>query len=79
MRTIEDKKNVLRLYDRIFGESYPSYQSVGRYQITAEEIKVGHAVIYRNHDGDKVSNLYVIQFCVVLLVLGRVTEFLLKF
>lgn len=53
MRTTEDKKNVLRLYDRIFSERYPSYQSIGRYQITSEEIEVGRAVIKRNYDGDK--------------------------
>ncbi|KAK8382570.1 hypothetical protein O3P69_015426 [Scylla paramamosain] len=53
MRTKEDKKSVLHLYDRIFGEGYPSYQSIGRYNITAREIQIGHAVINRNFDGDK--------------------------
>ncbi|XP_045137299.1 midasin-like isoform X1 [Portunus trituberculatus] len=53
MRTKEDKKSVLHLYDRIFGEGYPSYQSFGRYNITAGEIQIGHAVINRNFDGDR--------------------------
>lgn len=56
MRTAEDKRSVLRLYDGIFSERYPSYQSVGRYQITSEEIRVGRAAIKRNYHGDKVGS-----------------------
>ena len=66
MRTKEDKKRVLRLYDRIFGEMYPSYESIGKYSITAKEIQIGHAVITRNCDGyrseeDNTGDLYLMK------------------
>lgn len=55
MRTKEDKMNVFTLYDKIFGEQYPSYRSIGRYSITKTTLNVGKASISRNLDGDYVS------------------------
>ncbi|KAG7171260.1 Midasin-like 4, partial [Homarus americanus] len=66
MRTIEDKKNVFRLYNGIFGEEYPCYQSLGRFHITKTTVQVGHSVIDRNQDGnyseeDSSGDLYMIH------------------
>ncbi|KAK8720293.1 hypothetical protein OTU49_013436 [Cherax quadricarinatus] len=52
MRTSEDKKNVFDLYDSVFGEDYPSYQSTGRFHITITSLQVGQSHINRNHNGD---------------------------
>ncbi|KAK3879278.1 hypothetical protein Pcinc_016138 [Petrolisthes cinctipes] len=52
MRTTEDKKRVFDLYERVFEDSYPSYQSIGRFQITKTAIHVGQAVVTKKVDGD---------------------------
>lgn len=54
MRTAADKENVFRVYNRIFGEAYPSYQSVGRFHMTQKTVQVGHSFINRREDGDYV-------------------------
>lgn len=54
LRTLEDKKNVFRVYDYIFGEEFPSYQSFGRFHITKTTVQVGHSLIERRLDGDYV-------------------------
>lgn len=54
MRTKEDKMNVFKLYEQIFGQEYPSYWSIGRYSITKTTVQVGHSSIKRKLDGDYV-------------------------
>lgn len=54
LRTTEDKKRVFTLYERVFEDNYPSYQSVGRFQVTKTAVHVGHAVLPKNVDGDYV-------------------------
>ncbi|XP_047493219.1 LOW QUALITY PROTEIN: midasin-like [Penaeus chinensis] len=52
MRTAADKENVFTVYNRIFGEAYPSYQSVGRFHVTQKTVQVGHSFIDRKTGGD---------------------------
>ncbi|XP_071517971.1 midasin isoform X1 [Panulirus ornatus] len=52
MRTSEDKRNVFRVYDSIFGEEFPCYQSFGRFHITKTTVHVGHSSIEKRVDSD---------------------------
>ncbi|CAL4138118.1 unnamed protein product, partial [Meganyctiphanes norvegica] len=51
MRTYEDKMKVFEIYKKIFGDSYPSYHSSGRFHITQKTLQIGHSLLTRNEDG----------------------------
>lgn len=57
MRTAADKENVFTVYNRVFGEAYPSYQSVGRFHVTQKTVQVGHSFIDRKTEGDYVCTM----------------------
>ncbi|KAK7081093.1 AAA ATPase midasin [Halocaridina rubra] len=66
MRTIEDKENVYKVYNQVFGDAFPFYKSVGRFNITDTKIQVGHSFLERKANGcdseeDSSGDLYIMH------------------
>ena len=73
MRTTEDKQNVFNVYDRVFGECFPSYKSAGRFHITDKLLQVGHSFIERKVDGNDVSIASMHEVLFIIYCLNSLT------
>ena len=51
MRKMEDKEEVLAIYERTFGSEFPVYRKTGKFFIDEDSLHFGRALIHRVTDG----------------------------